>query len=257
MKPKSKEIAKYYDANPASISSPFGGVGTWNAEHVYLDEVLKTLGIDLAGKKILDIGCGSGWFASYCKGKTGLYVGIDISDTCVRFTEKVTPNVVKAGAESLPFLPDLFDYVFYVDSFEHIPSQGLAVKEAYRVLNKNGKVFVSVPNYSNVCGLVKKFEEAAGFYEKDSWAPFNLWAPQALEHFMTPGRVKAVFSREGFGDFKMIGGHGDLLDGIFPWIDHKYMVGASIIRKVFSLVERPLNRFFPWLSLHNFWVIGK
>lgn len=258
-KEKSREtdIAVYYDTNPESISSPFGGIGTWDAEHAYLDEVLEKMGVDISGKKVLDVGCGSGWFASYCIRKKAVYTGIDISDVCVRYTLKVTPNVMKASGEELPFDKGSFDYVFYIDSFEHFPRQGLAAAEAFRVLGSDGKVFISLPNYSNICGLVKKFQEGMGFAEKDTWAPFNHWAPQALEHFMTPRRVKKIFLKSGFTGFRMMGGRADFIDGIFPWIDHRYMIGASIIRKAFSLVEKPLNRFFPWLSLHNFWVIGK
>ena len=252
-----REIARYYDSTPESISSPFGGVGTWDVEHPYLDEVLETMGIDLEGKKILDVGCGSGWFSVYCMKRGCFYCGIDITDRCIQLTNKVASRVLKASGDSLPFASGFFDYVFFMDSFEHLTRQKLAVEEASRVLAESGRVFVSVPNYSNMCGIVKKIEEAIGFYRKDTWAPFNFWAPQALEHFMTPGRVKQVFSEGGFENFRMIGGHSDFLDGIFPWINHRFMLGASIIRKAFSLIERPLTKMFPWLSLHNFWLIGK
>lgn len=173
--------------------------------------------------------------------------------------QKILPNIIRADAQTLPIKSNLFDYIFCIDSFEHIPHQNLAAEEFYRVLKKNGKAFLSIPNYSNVAGMVKKIEELLGFYEKDSWAPFAHWTHQILEQFMTPNRVKTIFAKSGFKKFTMIGGHCDFLDGIFPWINHKLMPRPSHIRRIFAYVERPLNRLFPWLSLHNFnfWLIGK
>lgn len=257
MKLTSKEIANYYETHPASVSSPFGGIGTRNADNAYLNEVLSDLRADLKGRDVLDVGCGSGWFARYCGGKVRSYVGMDITAGCAKMTKDIAPHVILGTAESLPFRPGAFDYVFYIDSFEHIADQERATAEAYRVLKVDGKAFVSVPNYSNVCGFVKKFEEGMGLCAKDSWAPFDHWTPQVLEHFMTPVQVRCVFEKGGFTRFRMIGGRHDFLDGVFPWIDHRFMVGERIVRKLFSLVEGPLALLFPWLSLHNFWLIGK
>ncbi|MDD2805456.1 MAG: methyltransferase domain-containing protein [Elusimicrobiales bacterium] len=250
-------IAGYYDRNPGMISSPFGGIGSSpDYGHPYLTETLADLGVGLAGKKVLDAGCGSGWFARYCKARGVDYTGADISETSVALSRKVTPNIVLADSQALPFEDASFDYVFCIDSFEHVPDQARAAAEFRRVLRAGGAVFLSVPNYSNVAGMVKWFEEAAGFYGKDSWAPFDRWAPQALEQFMTPGRVRRVFGGAGFKKFSVIGGRNDLLEGIFPWIAHRRMPYAYSVKELFMRFQKPLERFHR-LSLHNFWLIEK
>ncbi len=258
MNPDRKNIAKYYDNHPTMISSPFGGVGgLLSSENVYLREVLMALKIDLQDKKVLEVGCGGGWLAYFCKGFVKTYVGLDITNTCVKLSKKISPNIIQADAQILPIKSNLFDYVFCIDSFEHIPHQDIASKEFYRVLKNEGKVFMSIPNYSNVAGIVKKIAELIGSYEKDTWAPFDCWAPQVLEQFMTPNRVKTTFDRSGFQKSTMIGGYRDFLDGIFPWINHKLMPSPHMLRRIFAYIEKPLNRSFPWLSLHNFWLIEK
>lgn len=250
-------IAGYYDRNPGMISSPFGGVNSaTDYGHPYLTETLAALGVGLQGKRVLDAGCGSGWFARYCKARGVDYTGADISETSVALSRKVTPNIVQADSQALPFEDGSFDYVFCIDSFEHVPDQGRAAAEFRRVLRTGGAVFLSVPNYSNVGGLVKWFEETAGFYEKDTWAPFDRWAPQALEQFMTPGRVRRVFGGAGFENFSVIGGRNDLLEGIFPWIAHRRMPYAYSVKELFMRFQKPLERFYR-LSLHNFWLIKK
>lgn len=251
------QIADYYDTHPRSVSSPFGGVGTSSAVNSYLDEMLTKLHIGLKGKRVLDIGCGSGWFARYCAGLVSSYTGIDVAWTSAVMTKVVTRQVMRSAGDELPLKNGVFDYVFFIDTFEHIQDQMAAAREAYRVLAKNGKIFLSVPNYSNVCGLMKKIEESLGLYAKNSWAPFDGWAPQALERFMTPGSIRKIALACGFRKFTMIGGYRDFIDGVFPWVDHKRMRGASLMRAIFAYIERPLNHVFPWLSLHNFWLIEK
>lgn len=258
MKTKIKSIEEYYDNHPSMISSPFGGIeAPLSPENAYLSEILTKLNIDLRNKKVLDIGCGGGWFAYYCKDNVKTYFGLDVSNTSVKLSKKIIPNIIQADVQALPIKSNLFDYVFCIDSFEHIPHQDLAAKELYRVLKKECKVFLSIPNYSNVSGVVKKIEESLGFYKKDTWAPFDHWTPQVMERFMTPHRVKKIFAKSGFNKFTMIGGQRDLLDGIFPWINHKLMPGSHVLRRIFAYIEKPLNRLFPWLSLHNFWLIEK
>lgn len=83
-----KNIAKYYDNHPGSVSSPFGGIGgVLSSKNVYLNEVLTTLKIDLQNKEILEIGCGRGWFAYYCKDIVNTYIGVDIAITCVKLSK--------------------------------------------------------------------------------------------------------------------------------------------------------------------------
>lgn len=252
-----ENIADYYDKNPGMISSPFGSIKCLpGTEHPYFTETLNSLGVELLGKRVLDVGCGSGWFARYSKGIVKSYSGVDISSTSVELSRKITPDIIQADSQDLPHKAGSFDYVFVIDSFEHIPDQGLAAREFYRVLAEKGAVFLSVPNYSNVAGIVKKFEEAAGFYKKDTWAPFDRWTPQALEQFVTPGLIKDIFKKSGFTKFTVIGGKNDLIDGIFPWIDHRFMPYPYNVRDLFLRVQKPLERFH-WLSLHNFWLIEK
>jgi 2-polyprenyl-6-hydroxyphenyl methylase/3-demethylubiquinone-9 3-methyltransferase len=255
--PDRKNIADYYDSNPRMICSPFGGLGqSPTEEHAYLTKTLAALQVDLYGKKVLDVGCGAGWLASYSKGKVKAYAGVDISMTSVEAAKKITQDVRQADSQNLPFLKDSFDYLFCIDSFEHVPDQEASAKEFYRVLAGDGKVFLSVPNYSNVAGVVKKIEEVMGFYEKDTWAPFDNWSYQALEQFVTPGRIRSIFMKAGFTKFSVIGGKQDLIDGIFPWINHRRMPCKARVRNMFSHIQKPFERFY-YLSLHNFWLIAK
>src|SRR3989344_7270142 len=63
------------------------------------------------GKKIIDIGCGSGIYTRILKKKGAKVVGIDISQTLFEIAKKEVKNVefYKAGIYKLPFKNNTFD----------------------------------------------------------------------------------------------------------------------------------------------------
>lgn len=85
--------------------------------------------------EILDIGCGSKPYSPFFKGKTKRYVGVDlISNKYV--------NCI-ASAENLPFSSESFDVVISTQMLEHVKDPTKVLKEIYRVLKKEGTVFLS------------------------------------------------------------------------------------------------------------------
>ena len=255
-KPKNQMrlIQDYYNQNPLMVSSPFGGVNSFDVG--LIKKIFNHLEIDVRGKKILDVGCGRGLISEYLQENGSSYYGIDIINNID--SEAAGFRFFLADGEELAFKNDTFDLLFCIDVFEHFSHQNSAVKEFKRVLTKNGGVFLSVPNYSNVAGIIKKYEEKSGGYKKNSWAPFGNWQPQELEQFITPGRIKRVFSEAGFSNFKVLGLDSELLLGLFPWIAQKGFPEAIKFRlqRWFPKIKAILTNLFPFLSLHNFWKIG-
>ncbi len=134
-----------------------GGVGE-------VRELLK--GIDLKGKRILDIGCGLGAIDVLMVGEfgAGSVIGIDVESALL---ERAHETARKAGLQDrlefklvapgpLPFSADEFDIVFSKDSIIHIPDKGILYADVFRVLVAGG-VFVASdwlyggePNISDV-----------------------------------------------------------------------------------------------------------
>ena len=102
-------------------------------------------------KKILDIGCGD--YASlscYLSGfkNAQVYAG-DINPSSVANAKKITKRVNFSvfPAEALPFKDNFFDFVFILDVLEHVNNPLLALKEAKRVVKKNGFIFIEFSPY--------------------------------------------------------------------------------------------------------------
>lgn len=252
-----KQIQHFYQTNPELITSPF--ISQFGIVDVKLfEQVLNELSLNVNNNPILDLGCGTGLLSTYFT-KQGLhYVGADLNahENFSVFKSDYA-HFIQCNALNLPFHNRSIGMILCMDSFEHYPNQYQATLEMKRVLKYEGSIFLSVPNYYNVAGLVKKYMEKSGRYKPESWAPFHFWKQQELEKFMTPMHVRDTFLRAGFTSFKMIGLARELCFGILPWLSHPKCPGKiiAIITLFFRLFERPVVRYFPWLSLHTLWHI--
>lgn len=116
-----------------------------------------TLG-NLEGKKILDIGCGSGLYSITFLKMGASYVGAqDIDNEAIGLNAKTCSEQgyknfeMKCGnCEQLQFEDNTFDLAFSGDVFEHITYQQKAnfIAEAFRVLKPGGILTIKTPNKS-------------------------------------------------------------------------------------------------------------
>ncbi len=244
-------IQQFYRDNPRMVSSPFGGVDGINAP--LLEEVLGKLGIEVAGKRVLDVGCGRGFVEEVVKAGGGTYVGADFVITRGGFP------LVRADAARLPFPDGSMDAVFCIDASEHFPQPAAAAAEFFRVLKPGGVYFLSAPNYGNVAGVVKRVYEGLGWYEKDTWAPFGRWQPQELEQPLTPWFVRRLYGAAGFTNITGIGHGAEVGLGLFPWVDHPKTPEAIQFRlqRLFARIGPGIAGVCPTSSLHIFWRMKK
>ncbi len=251
-------IHHFYEKEKALVTSPFIKIGGQLNGRLLLD-VFKQLGIQPGKGVVVDIGCGTGALARFFH-QNSLYAGMDLvkHPELAGSVDKIRV-FVRGDAQMVPFAPQSADLLVCLDSFEHYPDQLRAAKQFYHVLKKDGVLFLSVPNYANVAGWVKKRMETSGRYKPDSWAPFDSWKPEELEQFVTPERIKHIFTRAGFSEFKYVGYKPEVAVGLVPWIWHPKMPGKleRCIRLLFVPFSGLLVHLWPASSLHTFWKIKK
>lgn len=118
------------------------------------DLALFALG-DIKGKRILDIGCGSGEYLDIIARMGGIIAGQDISGECVNAALRNLEGNglhadVKVGdvTKKLLFDNNYFDGVFSSDFFEHVTyeQKKRVISEVFRILKPGGIFVIKTPN---------------------------------------------------------------------------------------------------------------
>jgi 2-polyprenyl-6-hydroxyphenyl methylase / 3-demethylubiquinone-9 3-methyltransferase len=110
--------------------------------------------VPLAGKRVLDVGCGGGILSDAMARKGAQVVGIDLAAKALRVAqlhalEAQTPNVQyrEISAESLAEQePEGFDVVTCMEMLEHVPDPASIVRACSRLVKPGGWVFISTIN---------------------------------------------------------------------------------------------------------------
>jgi len=97
----------------------------------------------LAGKRVLDVGCGKGRFLRVLREQEpeAEYWGLDLSAEMLRF---VPPEIhTRQGSMTeLPFGDAFFDAAYATESLEHAVEIGRAVAEICRVVKPDGRIVI-------------------------------------------------------------------------------------------------------------------
>src|SRR4029077_242643 len=99
----------------------------------------------LAGRRVLDLGCGKGRFARALGEQGARVVGLDVSAAMLEEAAGTGLDRVRGSARRLPFETASFDRVVAVEVFEHLAPEALdgVCGEVWRVLRPGG-IFVVV-----------------------------------------------------------------------------------------------------------------
>ncbi len=97
----------------------------------------------LRGKRVGDFGCGVGIFLDMAKTIAAETVGVDLAE---HFKAHLVASGHRFVQRAVDLKPSSIDVVVSFDTLEHIPAPKDFLKDIYQVLDKNGQVFIGVPN---------------------------------------------------------------------------------------------------------------
>lgn len=181
-------------------------------------------------KRVLDLGCGTGFFLAELEERCPGAVGLDISIDMLRVSEQYVPGarLVAADAEALPFEHKAFDVVFCKGSLHHTRDHVGFLKNCADALDDDGVLIMSEPCNDNP--LIR-------------WARYLLY--KFSPHFDLGDQG---FTKNGIRDLCARAGYDEIVVdryGVFSYVfggfpDHlgilKYVPGnATILRGMLKL----------------------
>lgn len=95
------------------------------------------------GDRILDLGCGRGFYVREIEKYTDGVIGVDISESSLRAA--VTPKVRYGDVTNLDFEAGSFDKVYSLHTIEHIPDLSCFLSEIARVIKPGGVAIIVYP----------------------------------------------------------------------------------------------------------------
>lgn len=211
---------------------------------------------DALGKRLLDIGCGGGFYslAAARKGVREIIVG-DISIGMIKAAKLNLLNNanlriqgIVADAASLPFREECFDSVLCIDLIEHVKQDCTLLSELHRVMTGYGSMILSTQNSLSLNYLLESFIQRY-IARKVEWMG---WDPTHLR-FYSPKLLQRLLRTEGLNPIKFTGTY---------FIPHKLasifsrFIGQqtsktlqTILRKINDILEKKkynLLGYFGW-----------
>jgi SAM-dependent methyltransferase len=204
--------------------------------------------VPASAARILDLGCGTGFFLAELDALHPGSVGLDISHDMLKVSEQYVPGarLVTGDAEKLPFKPGSFDTVFCKGSLHHVRDHVAFLANCRDALAQSGVLVMSEPCNDNP---LIRFARAV-LYKKSPH--FD----EGDEGFTKKGII-GLCEKAGF-DVTLAKKYGVFAYVFAGFPDHlgilKYVPGNVWITRFFIRLDRVLCAL-PGLSLFGFHIV--
>ena len=121
------------------------------ARKLRLTETLRLVPL-AAGARILEVGCGSGFAASYLRGRFGHYTGVDYAENLLDYARlyNAGPNVNFIATNIRTFRSEEpFDMIFLVGVLHHFEEMEQVLRQLVRLLKPGGWLVANEPQPAN------------------------------------------------------------------------------------------------------------
>ncbi len=192
--PSQDELLKFYQEEfyqtikPTYLEKDEKENQYWNIE---FDEKLSILEANnIPNKRILDIGCGGGFFLRRAKVKKWDVLGIEPSPTASNYAKNHSIPIITDFLENIDFTKqEKFGAVHMNAVLEHSNSPNQILKICHDVLEENGMLIVETPNDFNQLQMI-----AQKYLKNDQW-----WvAPKEHLNYFSFESLAELLKRIGF-----------------------------------------------------------
>lgn len=161
------------------------------------------------GRRVLDVGCGTGHHMAALRSRGFVVAGVDGSDSMLVHARRLNPDseIKQSDVERLPFEDGAFDYTLCVEVLRYLPSPDPCLREMRRVLKPGGVCLVT----------------AAPLFNSNGYVIVNRVAPfipirslvRLRQFFITSSGLRQAMTRAGFHEIQVTG----VYTGPINWIE--------------------------------------
>jgi 2-polyprenyl-3-methyl-5-hydroxy-6-metoxy-1,4-benzoquinol methylase len=165
----------FYETFADEFDSRMNMYDTHRRVELIFDELLPA---QLAGKTLLDAGCGTGWFSQEAMKHGAKVVAMDLGERLLqKVKEKCQAQTVVGSVLAAPFPDHHFDVVISSEVIEHTPDPRAAIRELARVVKPGGHLVITTPNrvwyFSVVIANLLHLRPYQGLENWISWKTFE------------------------------------------------------------------------------------
>ncbi|HPX77089.1 MAG TPA: class I SAM-dependent methyltransferase [Bacteroidales bacterium] len=141
--------------------------------------------------KILDVGCGRGWFLQEAKKRGWNVYGTEYSDEAIKICKSNGLEMKEGQLKHDTFTAEEFDIVTSFEVMEHINNPLEETNYIYNFLRKGGMFYITTPNFNSYLRYYLKSD-------------FNVIAyPEHLTYY-TRNTMKKLMKKQGFTPLKIL-----------------------------------------------------
>jgi ubiquinone/menaquinone biosynthesis C-methylase UbiE len=197
--------------------------------------------------RILDCGCGAGEYVINLQERGLNAWGIEYNGVKVKKYHEgkgyFLDRIIVGDAQEIPFSEQIFDYVLVNEVLEHIPDDGRALNEIYRILKPGGLLLLFSPNrfypFETHGVILKGANKRLPFY-----LPFIPYIPLEIGNLFFrywarnywPGELRLLVEQSSF----------KIIHSAFVWQTFENISGVQPL--MVKIVKPALRRIFSFLE---------
>jgi 2-polyprenyl-3-methyl-5-hydroxy-6-metoxy-1,4-benzoquinol methylase len=195
--------------------------------------VLHMIGQRTHGRRILEAGCGAGFFLKAAERAGWLPAGIELSAEASRFAaERLGLNIRRQPVEEAAIPPASFDAAAMFDVIEHLFEPRAVLQALARALAPGGTLAISTPN----------FDSASRYLLGPDWAVLS-----PLEHvyYFTEDSLRRLLEATGFTEVEFVRRHvnwGPMETTNFRYTHAPHTLRTRVCEGIVRLGGLPLAR---------------
>ncbi|MEW6044624.1 MAG: class I SAM-dependent methyltransferase [Thermoproteota archaeon] len=201
-----------------------------------MKEVLKQ--ISWKSKKVLDVGCGTGFFAYLVAKRGGKVLGIDYSEKAIAIAKSQYFHTnLEFRKMDVSKVKEKFDVIVSNGTLEHMDDPFKTLKSFRQHLNPKGCIIITSPNWTN----------PRGYFLLTLWFLFKAPITLADLHYFTPidfqNFAKKLGMKLSWKTFDRSWSHGDVLINDFTKRLPNVLRDAKL-----PMNKKQINSFINWIK---------